>query len=72
MNLVPFLLYSALGTLLWTGALAYAGYLLGKNYRAVEKYLGPAAIVAIVALVVAFAVWVVKRKKHRSEKRRHQ
>ncbi len=72
MNLVPFLLYSALGTLLWTGALAYAGYLLGKNYRAVEKYLGSAAIIAIVALVVAFAVWVVKRKKHRSEKRRHQ
>lgn len=63
MHLVPFLLYSALGTALWVGLLTYAGLLLGQNYKLVEKFLGPASVVVIVALIVAFAIWVMRRKK---------
>lgn len=63
MPLVPFLLYSTLGTALWVGLLTYAGFLLGQNYKLVEKFLGPASVVVIVALIVAFAIWVMRRKK---------
>ncbi|MBD1807495.1 DedA family protein [Microcoleus sp. FACHB-SPT15] len=63
MHLVPFLLYSTLGTALWVGLLTYAGLLLGQNYKLVEKFLGPASVVVLVALIVAFGIWVVRRKK---------
>jgi membrane protein DedA with SNARE-associated domain len=63
MHLVPFLLYSTLGTALWVGMLTYAGLLLGQNYKLVEKFLGPASVVVLVALIVAFCIWVARRKK---------
>ena len=37
MPLVPYLLYSALGTVLWTGALAIAGYVLGAQFDRVQQ-----------------------------------
>ncbi len=63
MHLVPFLLYSTLGTALWVGLLTYAGLLLKQNYKLVEKFLGPASGVVLVALIVAFVIWVARRKK---------
>lgn len=66
MHLVPFLIYSTLGTALWVGLLTYAGYVLGQNYKLVEKFLGPASTIVIVALIIAFGVWIVRRKKTKS------
>lgn len=63
MPLPLFLLYSALGTGIWAGILAWAGQLLGKNYRKVDQYSGPAAYVVLGLLLVGFAVWVARRKK---------
>jgi membrane protein DedA with SNARE-associated domain len=63
MQLVPFLLYSTFGTALWVGLLTYAGLLLGQNYKLVEKFLGPASGVVLVALIVAFGIWIARRKK---------
>lgn len=63
MHLVPFLLYSTLGTLLWVGLLTYAGYALGENYALVEEYLAPVSKIVLIALIVAFVVWVVRRNK---------
>jgi membrane protein DedA with SNARE-associated domain len=65
MPLVPFLLYSTLGTLLWVSLLTYAGYVLGENYVLVDEYLGPVSKFVLVALIVAFVVWVVKRNLKR-------
>jgi hypothetical protein len=52
MPLLPFLLYSALGTASWSGLLAGAGYLLEGQYKAVAGYLNPAsnAVVGLIAL----------------------
>jgi membrane protein DedA with SNARE-associated domain len=63
MPLVPFLLYSTLGTTLWVGLLTYAGYALGDNYELVEQYLGPVSKIVFVALVVAFVIWLVMKRK---------
>lgn len=54
---LPFLAYSALGTALWTAALAYAAVLLEANFRLVGDYLNVATLV-----VLAFAgVLLVRR-----------
>lgn len=67
MPLVPFLIYSTIGTALWVSLLTLAGYALGDNYEIVEEYLGPVSKIVFVLLIVAFVVWVVnkrKKKKH--------
>ena len=68
MPLATFLLYTAAGTAIWAGVLAYLGRLLGANYGRVEKWLGPATYVVIGAIVVAYVVRVVRlrRKAHRA------
>ena len=61
MPLVPFLLYSTLGTTLWVGLLTYAGYALGQNYYLVDEYIGPLSKVVLCILVAAFVIWIVRK-----------
>ena len=56
MPLAPFLLYSSLGSLLWTAALAAAGYVLESNYRLVGDYLDRASKI-IIGLIVLTYLW---------------
>ncbi|AFZ11984.1 SNARE associated Golgi protein-like protein [Crinalium epipsammum PCC 9333] len=63
MPLVPFLIYSTIGTALWVSFLTLAGYALGDNYEIVEEYLGPVSKIVFVLLIVAFVVWVVNKRK---------
>ncbi|MBD2773404.1 DedA family protein [Iningainema tapete] len=63
MHLVPFLFYTTLGSAAWVGLLTYSGYALGSQYELVDKYLAPVSKIVIVTLVIAFVVWVVKRKQ---------
>ena len=59
MALPRFLLYSGLGTLLWTTLLATAGYLLGERYREVADWVNPVSTLVIALLVVAYLYRVV-------------
>ena len=52
MSLPRFLLFTTLGTALWTTLLAVAGYLLEGQYRIVAAYLNPITNI-IVGLVIA-------------------
>jgi membrane protein DedA with SNARE-associated domain len=63
MNVVKFTLYTVLGCLPWTFALAWIGYLLGENWSAAEKVIRPIAWV-ITAVIVVGAVWWVIRRWH--------
>ena len=65
MPLVPFLIWSTLGTAGWTAALATAGYLLGQNYSDVDKYLGPAST-AVIGILLAWYVFRVITWKPRT------
>jgi membrane protein DedA with SNARE-associated domain len=69
MPLIPFLLYSTIGTTLWVLFLTGAGVLLGNNYELVDEYLGPVSKVVLVLLIVAFAVWIF-RKKQKAKRRK--
>jgi membrane protein DedA with SNARE-associated domain len=58
MSLPRFLLYTSLGTAIWTALLAFAGYWLEDRYDQVAAYLNPVTNV-IVALIVAVYLYRV-------------
>lgn len=64
MPLMPFLLYSALGTVAWSGLLAAAGYLLEGQYQAVAGYVNPISnvIVGLIVLCYLYRVVTLRRK----------
>jgi membrane protein DedA with SNARE-associated domain len=62
MEIGKFLLYSAPGTLLWAGVLAFLGQLLGKNYETVGKFLGPATYVIMGGILLAWFARIIKAK----------
>jgi len=66
MPLLPFILWSTVGTAGWTSALAIAGYLLGQNYADVDKYLGPASTAVIGALLLWYLYRVITWKPRKS------
>ena len=65
MELLPFSVYSFLGSLPWSFGLAYGGYVLGRNWEklADNVELGAYAIVALLALGVVAAVIRARRRK---------
>jgi membrane protein DedA with SNARE-associated domain len=56
--LLPFFLYSTLGTLVWVTMLTYAGYALGKNYHLIEGYMDVITKVVLAILVMAIATFI--------------
>jgi membrane protein DedA with SNARE-associated domain len=56
MKLPAFLVCSTIGTAAWSGALAAAGYGLGREFQAIEEIAGPVSS-AIVAGLVLWYVW---------------
>lgn len=65
MPLPTFLLFSAIGTLVWTTGLALAGYLLAQQYELVDQYIGPVSngVIAIVVLIYVYRVVTFKPSK---------
>lgn len=68
MHLLPFLFYTTLGSAVWVGLLTYSGYLLGSQYQLVDEYLAPVSKIVLGSLVLAFVVWVWKRKRRTTRK----
>ena len=60
MPVVPFLAYSAVGTALWTAALAYAGVILQANFTRVSQYVD----IVVNLLFGAMALMLVRRYVH--------
>lgn len=65
MPIGQFLLFSAVGTVTWTAALALAGFLLGRAYDTVQRFVGPVSttILVILALVYLYRVVTYKPEK---------
>lgn len=64
MGLAPFLLFTTLGSGIWTGVLAWLGHLLGGRYQEVERYLNPVSYV-VLGIVLAGYLWRVARHRGR-------
>ena len=61
MPLMPFLLYTTLGSGLWNAVLIGAGVLLGANWTLVEQYQSILGTVVLGAIVLAIA-WFIGRR----------
>jgi membrane protein DedA with SNARE-associated domain len=57
-----FLLWTTLGSALWSGILAGLGYVLGRNFKVVEQWLDPFSWV-VLGTVLALYLWRVARHK---------
>jgi membrane protein DedA with SNARE-associated domain len=68
MDVTSFLLFSALGTSIWTAALAGAGYMLEGQYERVSTYLNPVSNLAFGALAAWYAYRVITFGKQRSKR----
>jgi membrane protein DedA with SNARE-associated domain len=51
-----FLLYTTLGSAIWTVLLAYAGRLLGRNYEQVEHVIGPISTAVVVGIILTLVI----------------
>jgi membrane protein DedA with SNARE-associated domain len=67
-NLKPFLIYTFLGSLIWSYALVWVGFKLGQHLEAFKE-IWHKFDVAIVSVVLLLGVWYVYRhlKGHRNE-----
>jgi membrane protein DedA with SNARE-associated domain len=63
MRAIPFLLYSAVGTLAWTGLLTGAGYLLEAHYDRVADWLNPVSKIVLAVILFAYLYRVVRQSR---------
>ena len=68
MPVVPFFIYSTIGTIAWVTLLTYAGYFLGKNYKLVEDYIDVITKVVVFGVLLAIASFIGYRIWKRSRK----
>ena len=68
MPLIPFFIYSTIGTIGWVTLLTYAGYFLGANWKSVEEYIDVITKVVVFGVLIAIAVFIGNRlwKRNRS------
>ncbi|MBZ0321410.1 MAG: DedA family protein [Anaerolineae bacterium] len=59
-----FILFTALGTALWSGIMAYAGYMLGENWDQVVGYVNAYQQIITVLTVVVTVGFVVTRLRN--------
>ena len=64
MRFARFLYLSAIGVALWVGGLAWAGYLLGRHYRMIARYLKPIGLTLGALVLLGIAWFLVHRCRH--------
>lgn len=70
MPLLPFLIFSTLGTTIWVGFLTFLGLKLGENYALVDEWLAPVSKIILALIVGSLGYWIWKRKKSQARRRR--
>ncbi len=65
MSLSKFLIYTAIGSVIWTGILTYVGYILGDNWKNIQNILHPIAYLVVGILLVILVYLIVKIIKNK-------
>ena len=61
MKLLPFTVYTAIGSAVWNSILIGAGYALGANWALVEEWISRYQLIVFALAGIALAVWAVKK-----------
>jgi membrane protein DedA with SNARE-associated domain len=61
-NLIKFMIYTLIGSLIWNALLTYAGLRLGSNWQSFHKYSPYLDIVAFI-MIIAFVIWFIYKMK---------
>jgi membrane protein DedA with SNARE-associated domain len=61
MPIVPFVLYSTVGTALWVSLLTYGGYILGDRYEDIEHFIAPFSKIILGLILGAVVVWLLRK-----------
>ena len=61
MKLLPFTVYTAIGSAVWNSILIGAGYALGANWALVEEWISRYQLIVFALAGVALVVWAVKK-----------
>lgn len=60
-NLAKFIVYTYLGSLIWSTFLAFIGYKLGENWEEIAKYLHYVDYLIIIIVAVLIGFWIRKK-----------
>lgn len=63
MPVAKFGLFTFIGSLPWTFALAYSGYAVAGNWKSISKYSTPVSVVFGVVIVALIVWWYIKRRQ---------
>lgn len=66
MSFLPFILWSAAGTMAWTILLAYAGRFLGQRFDQIDDWIGPISWIVIGSLLLWYVYRVVSKYRQRN------
>ena len=62
-----FALYNFLGAVLWSIAIALAGYFFGHSWHLLERFIGAIGAGALAAIIVAgIVIFIARRRKRRT------
>lgn len=64
-NLIKFMTYTLMGSIIWNALLTYAGIRLGSDWQSFHKYSPYLDIVAAIVIVV-FVIWFIYKMKKMS------
>lgn len=65
MNMIKFIFYTGMGSLIWNGIITYLGVYLGENWKFVKHIVNNYSIFIIIVLVILIGVFLLyKRRKN--------
>jgi len=64
MNLIKFILYSLLGSFIWSIALAYAGYLIGEHWEQIRAVMRPFDYLIIALVLALIGYYIYRHVRH--------
>jgi membrane protein DedA with SNARE-associated domain len=67
MNIWKFIVYTFLGSFVWSTGLAYGGYLLGENWESLRSAMRPFDPIIIAVIIILIGLYVYRHLKHRRE-----
>jgi len=72
MNFKKFVFYSFVGSLPWTFALAYVGYVLGSEWESIKGVFRELEVVVVVVAIAVVIYYVYKMKRNNSKPKQAQ